>query len=367
MDLAEMLASRGHEVTLLTACADGIPAEMMAVPGRVQLLRTWPGERGFLTRRAMQRARRVLEAAEVLHVHEVWETFNCQVTALARRLGVPYLVSPRGSLDDWSTGQKWFRKALFHALASGRVLRQAACIHCTAESELRESRRWFGGRPTVVLPNLLRTQSYADLPGPLLASDRFSIGREDRVLLFLSRLQPGKGVHLLIQSLPRVLGADPTALLVIAGEGDPKYRASLEQEAARLGVADRTRFVGFVSGELKNSLVQRARLLMLPSSHENFGNALFEAAACGCPLLVTPGVATAELLKDADAAVVVESDPAAIADAALAHLRMGDVEWAALSDRIRRWAMDYLSPERVVREYESAYRAHARIRTATSS
>ncbi len=263
--------------------------------------------------------------------------------------------------------QKRRRKLAFYSLAAGRMLRHASLVHCTAEAEMRESREWLAGRPEVVLPPIIDVSPFRVMPGPHLARSALGIAPTDKVVLFLSRLQPGKGIQQVIRSMPSILAKEPSAVLVVAGSGSPEFVSALEKDTKALGITTRVRFAGFLSGELRTSTIETARSFLLPSSHENFGIALFEAAACGCPLVVTPGVATADLLRDSGAAVVVQQESDAIAAAALDHLAMPDAEWRSLSDRIRRWAMDYLSPERVVREYESAYRAHARIRTATSS
>jgi glycosyltransferase involved in cell wall biosynthesis len=360
MDLVEALSTAGHDVTLLTACDDGVPDDWRERPNRIRVVKTWPGERGFVTRSGLRAATEAIASADIVHVHEIWELFNCQLASIARGSRIPYCVTCHGSLDRWSMAQKPRRKRTFHALASGRMLRHAAFIHCTAETEMRESREWLSDRPVVVLPPIVDVSPFRTLPGPQSARSALGITPGDRVLLYLSRLQPGKGVRQIIDSLPYVLAEEPDALLVVAGSGSPEFGDGLRRQAADLGVANRVRFVGFLAGEIRTSMIEAAKLFLLPSSHENFGIALFEAAACGCPLLVTPGVATADLLCDSGAAVSVPQDAQAIAKAALEHLEMPDQDWRTRSDRIRRWAMDYLAPDRVVREYEAAYRAHGR-------
>ena len=122
---------RGHDSRLVTVDRSGAP-EAWGTPGTpgVFTVSTWPNERGFLTPAGLRSARKALEGAEFLHLHEVWEVFNVQLARLARSMGIPYCLSPRGSLDDWGFGRKRIRKRAFHVLMSRRMMERAAS--CTA-------------------------------------------------------------------------------------------------------------------------------------------------------------------------------------------------------------------------------------------
>ena len=78
--------------------------------------------------------------------------------------------------------------------------------------------------------------------------------------------------------------------LDIAGQGDDRPR--LERLAGALGVADRTRFLGFVSAAEKRRLMRQAWAVVLPSPKEGWGISNVEAGACGTPALASdsPGL-----------------------------------------------------------------------------
>jgi glycosyltransferase involved in cell wall biosynthesis len=73
-------------------------------------------------------------------------------------------------------------------------------------------------------------------------------------------------------------------------------------------VLDRIRFAGPIYGPDKWRLLRQARCLVLPSISENFGNAVLEALAIGCPVVVSPTVGLAELVSREACGVVAESD-----------------------------------------------------------
>ena len=110
-------------------------------------------------------------------------------------------------------------------------------------------------------------------------------------VLFLGRLDPRKGVDVLLEALARV-PENGKVQLVIAGEGP--HRPALESLADRLRLTERVRFVGVVRGERKIYALQNARCLAAPSrGWEGAPLVVLEAFAAGCPVLATrlPGFA----------------------------------------------------------------------------
>jgi glycosyltransferase involved in cell wall biosynthesis len=349
---------RGHDARLVTVDGSGAP-KSWGSPGTpsVFTVDTWPNERGFVTAAGLKTARQALAGADVLHLHEVWEVFNVQLAHLARSMEVPYCLSPRGSLDDWGFGRKRIRKRLFHALLSRRMMEGAAFVHCTADGERAQSEVWYPRGRSVTIPNLLDMSPYAELPGPDLALHSFGLPGDRPILLYMSRICAGKGLEFIVRAMPAVLRSKPTALLVIAGSGDPNWEATIRAESEALGVDSSVRFIGFVGGREKASLLQTATLFLLPSSHENFGNVLFEASACGAPLLITRHVATWRELNAAGIARVVAQMPEEIAEAALDEMALSPEQRHDKARHIREWTLEYFAGDRIASMYETAYKS----------
>ena len=156
---------------------------------------------------------------------------------------------------------------------------------------------------------------------PLAVEDRrFDVRcthEEPPSVLTMSRLDPKKGLELLIDAFHAVTGHGPlsTWRLVIAGDGDPRYVERLRDRAGRGPAAGRVRFTGWVSGVEQDRLIAASTLVASPSAQENFGLSLMEAMAAGLPALVTPGVNLASELEAAGAGWVVLAEPGALAAA----------------------------------------------------
>ena len=142
-----------------------------------------------------------------------------------------------------------------------------------------------------------------------MCRDQLGLPRDRSVLATVGALIPRKGQAFVIEALAQL----PDAILLLAGKGDDEAR--LRALAARLGVADRVRFMGAVPhGELP-ILLNAADVFVLPSSSEGLANAWVEALACGTPVVTTPIPGAQELITDPSWGRLAARDSAVIADA----------------------------------------------------
>jgi glycosyltransferase involved in cell wall biosynthesis len=150
----------------------------------------------------------------------------------------------------------------------------------------------------------------------------------------LCRLDPKKGVNLLIQAFHDVVKAGKGSdwKLVIAGDGEESYVARLKQAAEQGEGRSRITFEGWVNGEERLTLLRDASLFVLPSSQENFGIAVVEALASGVPVIVSPEVNLAPDIEAHEAGWVFPRDRQALAEG-LARVM---VDRTALTERRRK-------------------------------
>jgi glycosyltransferase involved in cell wall biosynthesis len=111
----------------------------------------------------------------------------------------------------------------------------------------------------------------------------------DAVILFCAKLQPWKRPMDLLRAFAEA--RIEKSILVFAGDG--AERAGLQEEARKLGVSERVRFLGFVNQSQLPSIYTSADLLVLPSDYEPFAVVVNEAMCCGCPAIVSDQVGAA--------------------------------------------------------------------------
>lgn len=99
-------------------------------------------------------------------------------------------------------------------------------------------------------------------------------------ILFIGRLEKQKNIPLLLDSVSKMKANIP---LVIIGEGSLEVK--LKQQAVKLGISDKVLFFPFCLNPY--SIMRKAKLLVLTSNHEGFGNVLVEALICQLPIIST--------------------------------------------------------------------------------
>lgn len=271
---------------------------------------------------------------DLIHVHAVFSFASTCAMAKARRLRVPYVTRPLGQLCSWSLQQRAWKKRIYLRLIERANLCGAAALHFTTEQERDEAAGLHLGTRNFVAPHGLALPSImSDARGKLRT--RLQLPADERIVLFLSRVHPKKGLEVLIPALAQ-LATTERFTFVLAGNAEPAdYGEQVMHMLRESGLSTRTRREGFASGEWKQTLLQGADVFALTSHSENFGIAVVEALGAGLPVVVTPGVALVDWVKSEQLGEVAPMKTDAVS-AALAHLFMTRESRAVFADRARR-------------------------------
>jgi len=225
---------------------------------------------------------------------EIHATFSYVCTAagyVARHQRRPYLICPHGQFSPWVIQQKTRKKRLYNRLFEQANFREVSAIHCTTIAEAENVRAFGITAPTFNIPlGVTVAEPMANAADRLRQA--YQIPDDRTVILFLSRFHPKKRPDFLLSILPQL--ANTNFHLLLAGDGDPDYRASLEQQIQQMGLRDRVTLPGFLTGDDKALALYGSDLFVLPSYGENFGIAVAEAMAAGLPVMVTPAVEIAD-------------------------------------------------------------------------
>jgi glycosyltransferase involved in cell wall biosynthesis len=259
----------------------------------------------------------------IVHSHGLWMMPNIYPAKIPQSSIL--VTSPRGTLSDWAWNRSYWIKRVAWLIGQKKMLRRSDCFHATAEHEVGDIRKRGFRQPVAVIPNGI------DVP------EIQGVGRpaHQRILLFLARLHPVKGLENLIRAWHSVGPNFQEWKLVIAGGGSVSYEKQLKELADSLKV-ERLEFCGSVYGSEKIKLVASADLYVLPSFTENFGVSVAEAMACGTPVITTDQTPWTSLPKQ-ESGWCIEVGERALTECLQNTLAIDRAKLTEMGARARRW------------------------------
>lgn len=357
--LCSALAARGHQVEVYTTSIDG-PHDS-AVPHREPVVMDGvtiryfasPGLRRLSYAPALSRALRgAMAGFDVAHLHSVFLWPTWRAARIAQAASVPYVISPRGMLVKRliASRSRWVKSAWI-TLIERANLERAAAVHATSEVERRELAQFGWKLPrTVVVPNAadaIDETARAGTPSPDIAA----LGREQPLVLFFGRLARVKGLDRLMRAFART----ERGTLAIVGTDYENLANELVELAEALKIRNRVRLVTrTVSGADKEHVFAAARVLVLPSYSESFGNTVVEALQRGVPAIVTPEVGAAEAVTRSGGGLVADGAAAPLGEA-IAALLDDPARATAMGEAGRRYVQQHYGWQTVAGQMEALY------------
>ncbi len=334
MGLSSALSMAGIEVTVLTTDSNGdtgqapldVPLEVPVQQDgyEVYYFRCSPFRRYKFSLKLLRWLAHHSHRYDLVHIHALFSPVSTAAAIVARHQKLPYILRPLGTLDPADLQKKRHLKKLYAALLERPNLAGAAALHFTSDQEAKISDRFGTSPPDLVIP------LGVTLPRPSDAAfrDLYNLPKARPLLLFLSRIEPKKGLDLLIPALERLADEGQDFHFVLAGANpqDPAYEAKIRGQIHGSALRDRSTLTGFISGGDKAALLQQADLFVLPSYYENFGIAVAEAMAARTPVVISDQVHIWQDIQQSEAGWV----SACTVESLTATLRI------ALSDRLEQ-------------------------------
>lgn len=301
----------GHDVRIMTTRAlcdtpeeqiDGV--SVLRARHFYPYLGLGPDARQQLDRRAgnlfsfdLYRELRHQPSTQLYHLH-TGKRLGGIVRTVARRRGVPYVVSLHGGVYDVPTGEaaswteptrgafEWGR-VLGWAVGSRRVLDDAAAIICLSTEEQRRVQDRHPDSRVELVPNGVDTARFRHGSGARLRSE-LGIPQERALILNVGRIDPQKNQRLAVEALGVLLAQGVDAHLLLVGPvTHMEYEAALRRAIDAAGLERRVTIVTGLAPD-SQALVDAyhaADVFLLPSTHEPFGIVVLEAWAAGVPVV----------------------------------------------------------------------------------
>ncbi len=282
--------------------------------------------------------------AEIVYRAGLWQYPSLAVVRWAQRTRRPYIVAPHGMLDPWALQNSAWKKRLARWLYEDVHLRKAGCFRALCTAEARAIRQLGLRNPICVIPNGVDfpdTKAFQSTDGPVAKLK----AEGKKVLLYLGRLHPKKGLPNLVKAWSKVSRKDDWHL-AICGWDQGGHEAELKQLAAG---SNSISFPGPQYGDAKAACYAACDAFILPSFSEGLPMAVLEAWASARPVLMTPECNLPEGFAR-EAALEIQASPESIEQGLTCLFRMSDAERAAMGARGLALAREQFSWPRIVQE-----------------
>jgi len=320
--LAEGLARKGHQVTVVTAdwglgkraaatdvknTSEWSPFGWRRKENKVETiyLPTWLHYRQVSWNPAVKRfCGTRLGDFDIAHIFGLYDLLGPAVAAACRVRAIPYVVEPIGMFIP-IVRNLWLKR-IYHGMWGTQMLQAASAVVATSEQEIEELAS--GGVPRAkIVMRRNGVEAPESWPEPGAFRSRLDVPKDTKVVLFLGRLSVKKSPELLLRAFAEVRRQLEGTRLVFAGPDEGGMKRQLEQVAEQLGASQRVQFAGPLFGQDKWAAYRDADVFVLPSQNENFGNTAAEAVAAGTPVIVTEQCGIAPLLAN-EAGLVVKHE-----------------------------------------------------------
>jgi glycosyltransferase involved in cell wall biosynthesis len=353
--LSKELATKGHEITVITTDfefdkdyansleEEGVNVVHLHCIANIGLFLFSPGMKKWL--------RNNIKKFDIIHMHNYRSYQNNVVYRFAKKFDVPYILQAHGSILPFFAKQRL--KKLYDWVWGYKLLKYTSKVIALTTTESQQYKKMGVNEDKIeIVPNGINPSKYNNLPKRGEFRSKYSIGRDEKIILYLGRIHKIKGIDLLVQSFADLTMELDNVRLVIVGPDDG-YLSTLIKIIKHSKIDDKVIFTGPLYETDKLEAYVDADVYVLPSMYETFPMTVLEACACGTPVIVTDRCGIADIV-DGKVGYVVEFDKDQLGDAILELLGSDDLR-AELGGKGKKLMKEEFGWDGIVRKVEKIY------------
>jgi glycosyltransferase involved in cell wall biosynthesis len=240
--------------------------------------------------------RKDLMKFDIIHVHDFRSLLSILVHHYSKKYDIPYVLQAHGSIPYSS--EKEFLKKIFDKLWGYNILNDASKVIALTKTEFGQYKNMgVPGDKIEIVPNGINLSEYHKLPKKGDFRKEYKIKNDEKIILYLGRLNKIKGVDLLINSFSDISKELNNVKLVIVGPDDG-FLDYLKEMSKNLKLSNDIIFTGPLYKKDKIKAYVDANVYVLPSRYETFPNTIIESCACGTPVIVTDRCGISDMINN---------------------------------------------------------------------
>ncbi|GAB3545442.1 glycosyltransferase [Spirosoma fluminis] len=298
----------------------------------------------------------LIKESDVIFSTGIWGPVDGLALRLAWITGKPVYLRICGMLEPYivkrNVLKKWFG---FNAYLKSN-LNKATGVIVNSEDEAQHVKLYVNEEAKIrVIPNGVEIQ--ATLYNKVLAKQHLGLSLSMPTLLYLGRIHPKKGLHLLLEAILHLPNNKRNFILVVAGEfSDNNYKTKIENIIYNNQLQTIVKFSGLVTGHDKDKHFAAADMFILPSQSEGLPNAALEAMACGLPVILTKECNMSEL-ANYGAGIIINLSIEDIVDS-IEWFLLNHTNLLEMSNNAKQYILDKFNPDASRKLYMNIISSH---------
>jgi|SRR5665647_265946 len=234
---------------------------------------------------------------DIVHQHGIWTGVSISTLIFSRKKIIPTIIAPHGSLNQWALNRSRWRKKIAFTAYENENLRRASCLHATSEIEISDFRNFGLHNPIAYIENGIQ-EKYLTLQGNAKRfREQHNIATDKRILLFLSRISPKKGLKMLVEAIKSIQDDFTDWQLIIAGIDEFNHKKDVVSYVNEMNLKDKIKIIGPLFDQLKDDAFAAAELFILPSYSEGSPMVVLDSLAAGVPVITTKASTWSDLVE----------------------------------------------------------------------
>lgn len=194
---------------------------------------------------------------------------------------IPIIIAPRGMLGAGALEIKKTKKKLFLKFTQLIGFYKRVTWHASTVEEVQEIRAAYGQKADIVIAQNIPTAQQLRLED-IIEKRKTGVRR----FIFVSRIAKKKNLHLAIQAMQRIKSDHPVEFIIYGNIEDKDYFKRISSHIRTYGNI-KLEYRGSLNPALVPATFLYADFFILPTKHENYGHAIVESWANGCPVIVS--------------------------------------------------------------------------------
>ncbi len=233
---------------------------------------------------------------DIVHQHGIWTGTSSATIILSKEKNIPTVIAPHGSLNQWVLGLSPWKKRIALSIYERENLRLASCLHATSEREIADFRDFGLKNPIAYIENGIQEKCLFLKGNALRFRENNGVEANKRILLFLSRISPKKGLPMLIEAIKSIQEDFSNWQLIIAGINEFDHKKEVESLIEQLEMQDKIKIIGPLFDQPKFDAFAAAELFILPSHSEGSPMVVLDSLAAGVPVITTKASSWSDLV-----------------------------------------------------------------------